>query len=95
MKKIVKLTESQFKQIIENTIKEQDDVERQITGDEVEFFNYLNELRQSGETNMFGATPYLENAFGLSKQDARKVLGLWMKNFNENGYSRDTLIKEK
>jgi len=25
----------------------------------IEYYVYLEELRQSGETNMFGATPYL------------------------------------
>jgi hypothetical protein len=30
-----------------------------------EMFQYLDDLRQSGATNMFGAGPYLEGAFGL------------------------------
>jgi len=28
-----------------------------------EYFNYLDELRDSGETNMFGAGAYLEAEF--------------------------------
>ena len=28
-----------------------------------DYFNYLNELRESGVTNMFGATDYLMDEF--------------------------------
>jgi hypothetical protein len=48
-----------------------------------EYLTYLDELRESGETNMFGAVPYLEDEFGFSKQDARIVLSYWMKSFGE------------
>ena len=44
---------------------------------------YLNKLRKSGKVNMFGATPYLQEAFGLEKKEASVVLSEWMKNFNE------------
>lgn len=40
--------------------------------------DYLNELRESAVTNMFGAAPYLQETFGLSKQDARAALSWWM-----------------
>lgn len=46
-----------------------------------EYFEYLNVLRESGVTNMFGAGPYLERKFGLSKKEAREVLTAWMKSF--------------
>ncbi len=42
-------------------------------------FNYLCELQMSGETNMFGATPYLIKRFGMSKIDARQTLADWCK----------------
>jgi len=42
---------------------------------------YLDELRESGETNMFGAGQYLVWEFGLDKNEARKVLGEWMDSF--------------
>ena len=29
------------------------------------YFDYLERLRQSGETNMYGAVPYLQNAEAL------------------------------
>jgi hypothetical protein len=43
----------------------------------------LNDLRESGKTNMFGAAPYLSEAFGLSKSEARKILVEWMQNFGQ------------
>lgn len=45
--------------------------------------DYLDELRESGVTNMFGAGAYLEAAFDLSRQDARTVLSYWMRTFGE------------
>ena len=47
------------------------------------YFDFLVALRDSGATNMFGATPYLQDEFGLSKSEARKILSEWMKSFNE------------
>lgn len=43
-----------------------------------EYFEYLEELRQSGETNMFGAGQYLQEEFGLDRREARAVLMEWM-----------------
>lgn len=55
---------------------------------------FLDDLRESGDTNMFGAAPYLvaefpELADGKasfnSPQKAREILGYWMETFgNEN-----------
>lgn len=50
------------------------------------YWIYLENLRRSGETNMFGARPYLEAAFGLSKQEATKILADWMRNYNPDDY---------
>ena len=46
-----------------------------------EYFEYLNTLRETGVTNMFGAGPYLEQAFGLNRREARKVLSEWMNQY--------------
>jgi hypothetical protein len=46
-----------------------------------EYFEYLEVLRKSGVTNMFGAAPYLQQEFGLTRQDARDVLMKWMESF--------------
>ena len=45
---------------------------------------FLDALRDSGVTNMFGAAPYLQNEFGLDKREARQVLANWMQSFSEN-----------
>ena len=44
-------------------------------------FTYLEGLRQSGVTNMFGAGPYLEREFGLDRNEAKEVLLNWMKSY--------------
>ena len=46
-----------------------------------EYLEYLDELRESGVTNMFGAGSYLEEEFGLTRNDARTVLMYWMNTF--------------
>lgn len=48
-----------------------------------EYYNYLEQLRKSGSTNMFGASPYLESRFGLSRKEARDVLSDWMSNYDQ------------
>jgi hypothetical protein len=48
---------------------------------DTDYKKYLDALRLSGDVNMYGASPYLETAFGLSKTEARKVLLQWMEEF--------------
>jgi hypothetical protein len=48
-----------------------------------EHLEYLDALRDSGATNMFGAAPYLQEEFALSKAEARSILGEWMRTFSE------------
>jgi len=48
------------------------------------YYDFLLTLRDSGKTNMFGAAPYLQKEFDLSKSEARNVLAEWMKSFNES-----------
>ena len=52
------------------------------TAEMVEFFEYLDELRASGETNMFGARPYLADEFQIGSHDAGRVLSAWMQTFD-------------
>ena len=45
---------------------------------------FLDELRESGETNMFGAVPYLIGEFpNLTRKEASFILTCWMKTFAE------------
>ena len=46
-----------------------------------DIFNFLDDLREDGSINMFGAAPVLVEVFGLGKHEARAVLSDWMKNF--------------
>ena len=47
-----------------------------------EVYLYLEKLRESGETNMFGAGVYVQKHFGLPKDRARKYLADWMSQYN-------------
>lgn len=42
---------------------------------------YLDELRDSGETNMFGAGQYLIEEFGCSRSEARAILSEWIASY--------------
>lgn len=44
---------------------------------------FLDGLRETGATNMYGATPYLSEAFGISEKEAKGILIYWMETFSE------------
>jgi len=49
-----------------------------------EMLDFLDLLRESGVTNMFGARPYVEEEFPeLESDQAGKVLVYWMHTFSE------------
>ena len=51
---------------------------------EEKYYDFLDGLRESGRTNMFGAVPYLLNQFHeLDKTLAKKILTDWMKTFSD------------
>lgn len=39
---------------------------------------YLDDLRESGKTNMYAAGSWLQDQFGLNRDDARVILVQWM-----------------
>lgn len=47
------------------------------------YFDFLDDLRESGVTNMFGASPYLVEEFGVDKSTAQRILIEWMRTFDE------------
>ena len=51
--------------------------------DKQELLEYLDSLRESGVCNMYGATPYIQEAFEMDKSDAREVLKYWMQTFGD------------
>jgi hypothetical protein len=48
-----------------------------------EMFSFLDSLREAGPVNMFGATPFIVDEFGLDEEIARKVLTSWMQTFDD------------
>ena len=50
------------------------------------YFDYLEKLRQSGETNMFGAALYLQRVFSELRraEAANTVLLAWFRSFEED-----------
>jgi hypothetical protein len=44
---------------------------------------YLDLLRETGVTNMFGAASYLVEEFDIDSDTARKYLSYWMRTFGE------------
>ena len=48
----------------------------------LEYFVYLDKLRESGTINMMGAPRELQNDFGMDKIEARKIFQLWTEQFN-------------
>ena len=51
-------------------------VDKVPTQDEV--FVFLDVLRESGVTNMFGAAPYIREEFGINRYEANRFLVQWM-----------------
>ncbi len=47
------------------------------------YFNFLDSLRDSGQTNMFGAAPYLMEMFDLDRFEAKEIVVEWMQTFSE------------
>ena len=50
---------------------------------EDQHLEYLDELRESGATNMFGAASFVRERFGIPITDAKKILVYWMQTFEE------------
>jgi hypothetical protein len=48
-----------------------------------QYFEYLETLRKSGSINMFGAGPYLQREFGLTRHEARDVVLKWMESYRD------------
>ena len=60
-----------------------EDVTELDDSDKDEVFAFLFDLRESGETNMWGAGRYVQEEFGFDKNLARDITLEWMKNFKE------------
>ena len=52
------------------------------------YFEYLDHLRESGVTNMFGAVPYLQQEFpelSFDRAQAVYILRQWMASYGDGG----------
>ena len=58
---------------------------RETTDEEKEILQYLNEIRESGLCNMFDAGKQVEYEFGIPRNEAKRILFLYFKNFQEDG----------
>ena len=46
-------------------------------------FPFLDDLRESGVTNMFGASPFIVEEVGCTRYEAMRLLTKWMETFSE------------
>lgn len=44
---------------------------------------FLDNLKESGATNMWGAGTYVEEEFDVGRREANDIVGYWMKTFGE------------
>lgn len=57
---------------------------------EEKYYDFLDGLRESGITNMFGSVPYLLNQFQeLDQALAKKILVDWIETFGERHPKRE------
>lgn len=64
-----------------SSMESETEVRPEVATDDV--LEYLDELRESGVTNMFGAGPYIEATFGYDRKEAKDALLYWMHTFSE------------
>lgn len=58
-----------------------------------EAFEYLDELRESGVANMFGASTYVQRDLGYDRNEARSVSLLWMEFFDSKSTMKERVEK--
>jgi len=56
-------------------------------------FTFLDNLRESGKINMFGAAPYLADAFDLERREAIAISAAWMETFDREASADDRAAK--
>ena len=69
-----------------NKVKTEKEQIIEVVGSEedlTKYLEYLDDLRDSGETNMFGAASYIRETFGVSRNESTKILSYWMHTFSE------------
>ena len=64
-------------------------------GELFEAFEYLDELRESGRTNMFAAASFLENEMCWDRREAREAVRLWMDTFGHDASLEQRVAKAR
>lgn len=59
---------------------------------EAKHLKFLDELRISGATNMFGAGEYVMEEFGVDRVEAREIVLHWMRTF-EHGTPEERVTR--
>jgi len=60
-----------------------DFTEARKTLSEKDVFAFLDKMRESGVTNMFGASPYIREEFPVTRYEANRLLAKWMETYSE------------
>jgi hypothetical protein len=58
------------------------------------YFKFLDNLRKSGETNMYAASSYLVDAYDIPEGDAKKILAAWMRTFKDGSASAEARAEQ-
>lgn len=61
--------------------KNQKIMKEELTLDQTEVYEFLVTLRDSGVTNMWGASPYIEEYFECSEEESKYWLLEWIDSF--------------
>lgn len=77
-------SKSQAKRIVAQIGGKTSDINVEETLDRNEVFTFLETLRESGVTNMFGAAPYISVYFGCTRNESRYWLSEWMRSYNND-----------
>ena len=58
-------------------------------------YEFLDELRESGTVNMFGASSDLRDEFGFDKSTCRALLSDWMNQYEEKSWEDDEVDEDE
>lgn len=56
-------------------------------------FAWLDDLRNEGTVNMFGARPYLADEFDLDRKESADILAKWQTSFDGKSSPEDRAAK--
>ena len=58
-------------------------------------YEFLDELRESGAVNMFGATLDLQEEFGFDRSTCRSLLSDWMTQYEEKSWEDNEVDEDE